>query len=302
MNSENNKLRFYKLGGLVIKLESDLDFKDNTFKKKFEKFRLSGLPKEDMSIRLSFMLPDTKKFNSLKPVYDKTPWKIFKYQNKFIYIGKFDQTDILHPYQVVDCSNDHTKCQIFNPSDKIFNKGDIHSISMLPTDQVLLARIFPDRGGLFIHSSGIIIKNKGLIFIGHSEAGKSTISEMLRKKYKLLCDDRNIVRRSEKGFNLYGTWGHGDIEEVNPDSAPLQGLYFLKKSNLNRITPVTNKKQKINLLLPCIIKPYLDFNWWEKTLSITDEIIKTFPFYQIEFDLSGNIQDVLEDHLEKNNF
>ena len=38
---------------------------------------------------------------------------------------------------------------------------------------------------------------------------------------EVLCDDRNIVRRSPGGFRVYGTWSHGEVPIVSSASAPL---------------------------------------------------------------------------------
>jgi hypothetical protein len=31
---------------------------------------------------------------------------------------------------------------------------------------------------------------------------------------EILCDDRNIVRRMDDGWRVYGTWSHGDVNEA----------------------------------------------------------------------------------------
>ncbi len=69
-----------------------------------------------------------------------------------------------------------------------------------------------------------MINGKGLLFIGHSSAGKTTTIRLLRKATKnqefaasleILCDDRNIIRRWENGWRVHGTWSHGDIAKVS---------------------------------------------------------------------------------------
>ena len=83
--------------------------------------------------------------------------------------------------------------------------------------------------------AAVILNGQGLIFVGHSEAGKSTTAAMLKNvgvgaglvpalegdhkgsplQVEILCDDRNIVRRWEEGWRVHGTWSHGDVPEVS---------------------------------------------------------------------------------------
>ena len=74
------------------------------------------------------------------------------------------------------------------------------SLSLFPTDQILVARWLADRQGCYLHSAGAILDGKGLLFVGHSDAGKTTTVRMLQDQAEILCDDRNIVRRSGDRF------------------------------------------------------------------------------------------------------
>ena len=73
-----------------------------------------------------------------------------------------------------------------------------------------------------------------MLFVGHSEAGKSTIVKMLKGQAKILCDDRIIVRKWPEGFRIHGTWGHGEVPDVSPDSAPLERDLFPGKGGKER--------------------------------------------------------------------
>jgi hypothetical protein len=43
--------------------------------------------------------------------------------------------------------------------------------------------------GLFLHASSVVVDGGALLFLGHSTAGKSTISTLLEKNYPTLADD-----------------------------------------------------------------------------------------------------------------
>jgi len=156
-----------------------------------------------------------------------------------------------------------------------------------------LARILADREGCYLHACGVNFESNGLLFVGHSEAGKSTMAAMLKGKAEILCDDRIIVRRQADDFKIYGTWSHGDVPDVSADSAALKAIMFLEKSDENRIIPIEDKKEITKRLLSCLIKPFVTVDWWEKTLIVIDSLAAKVPCYVLRFDKTGEIVNVV---------
>jgi hypothetical protein len=140
----------------------------------------------------------------------------------------------------------------------------------------------------------VIFNGKGLMFVGHSEAGKSTISLMLKEHAELLCDDRNIVRAEEGGFRVYGTWSHGDVPDISPNSAPLHAIFFLEQSKENQLIRITDKKTIFKKLVACLIKPAETTEWWAKELDILEQITQQVPVYRMLFDKSGEIVEQIK--------
>ena len=171
----------------------------------------------------------------------------------------------------------------------------MHSLTLFATDQILLAQVLADREGCYIHSSGVIFNDKGFLFVGHSDAGKTTMATMLKDKAEILCDDRMIVRRWKEGFRIHGTWSHGDLPEVSANSAPLKAFLFLEKADENRLIRIDNKKDAITKLLECMIRPLVTKEWWEKMLTLAEKMANEVPCYTLKFDKSGRVVDVLED-------
>jgi hypothetical protein len=149
-----------------------------------------------------------------------------------------------------------------------------------------------------------------MLFVGHSEAGKSTITNILLAAgagaraeaessrgssasvgptVEILCDDRNIVRRTDEGLRIYGTWSHGDVPVVSSASAPLRAILFLEKAAENTLTPLTDRREVARRLLACLIKPFVTAEWWSKTLDLVGRMAPEIPAYLMRFDKSGEI-------------
>ncbi|HLD82526.1 MAG TPA: radical SAM protein [Candidatus Omnitrophota bacterium] len=291
---QKNHRRYYKIADITIQLESDLPIDDETFRPKFKQFQTNSPDKDMISITHHFSLPDLNRKDLGLEVYRKPPWAIYKKGNSWVYLGisPADGDNSLH--RVVVFNQDHSRARIYNDTEKTFLKGGLHSLTLFPTDQIILARILADRQGFYLHSCGVNFNGRGLLFAGHSEAGKSTMATMLKPEAEILCDDRMIIRKNSDGFMIYGTWSHGDVPDVSVNSAPLKAILFLEKAKDNMLIPLTDKKEIAKRLLGCLIRPFVTNDWWEKTLAIVEKIPEEVPCYILQFDKSGKALDLLK--------
>ena len=296
MKLQQDNRRFFRIGGITIQVDSDISYSDTTFHPKFEKFRVDG-PGEDMvTIRHHFSLPDLPEDKRGVEMYRKSPWAIYKKGRSWVYTGIPTDGTVSPIHRVAVFSEDHSAGRIYNDParEDNFRKGDIHSLTMFPTDQILISRLLADRNGFFLHSCGAVIDGKGFVFVGHSEAGKSTTARMIAPYAEILCDDRNIVRRYEDGWKVYGTWSHGDVPDVSSNDAPLYAILFIEKADINRIIRIDDRSEIRKRLLACVIRPFVTNDWWEKTLDEVERMAKEVPCYVMKFDKSGAIIEELK--------
>ncbi len=291
---KKNHRRYYRIAGITIQVESDIPMTDSTFLPKFKLFQVDGPDEDIVILRHHFSLPDLDSWDLEKEVYRELPWVIYRKGDSWVYVGILPPERGGEIWKVAVFNNDHSEGDIYNPSDEIFRSGNRYSLTTFPTDQILIAQVLAYRDGCYMHSSGANLYGKGLLFVGHSDAGKSTMVTMLRDRAEILCDDRMIVRRWPEGHRIHGTWSHGDVPDVSPGSAPLRAILFLQQAPENRLIPFDDTKAIMQRLLACLIKPLATADWWQRELSIVERMIQEVPFYIVEFDKSGRILDSLE--------
>jgi MoaA/NifB/PqqE/SkfB family radical SAM enzyme len=292
--------RYFRIADITIQVESDLPIKEDTFHHKFKHFEAADPVEGMIHIRHHFSLPDLNGEDLGKEVYRKPPWAIYQKGDSWIYLGISPIQSDRSLHRVVTFNSDHTRANIYNDKKEIFLKGGLQSLTLFPSDQLLLARILADREGFYLHSCGVNLQGRGLLFAGHSESGKSTMATLLQGKAEILCDDRMIVRKTttdnrkpNNDFKIYGTWSHGDVPDISSTPTPLRAIMFLEKSDENRIIPLDDKKEITKRLLSCLIKPFVTSDWWEKTLLVVDKVVKAVPCYILRFDKSGKVVDIL---------
>jgi hypothetical protein len=164
-------------------------------------------------------------------------------------------------HRVATFNADHTRARIYNDDVRgdSWRKGDLHSLTMFPSDQILIARLLADRRGCYLHSA---------------------------------AEGQSLPRARYGGggeWRVYGTWSHSDVQLVSANDAPLRAICFIEQANENTITPLTDRKEITRRLLACVIKPFVTADWWEKTLDLIGEIGNEAPCYVMRFDQSGEI-------------
>jgi hypothetical protein len=282
-------------------VESDLPFSETTFTRQIELFRVDGPGNDTVTIHHHFELPDLKEQDLGKELYRKTPWVIYQQGEDWLYLGILPESGSSPFWKFVRFNQEHTYADIYSDSNDSWRAGNLHSLTLFPTDQILIGRLLNDRKGCYLHSAGAILAGEGLIFVGHSETGKSTTTRLLMEygsvadhggmptKVEILCDDRNIVRKHEGGWLVYGSWSHGDIPDVSPAFAPLRAICFIEQASENNLIPLTDQRNIRRRLLACVIKPFVTSTWWQKTLDIIEQMASELPCYIMHFDKSGAI-------------
>jgi hypothetical protein len=320
--------RYYQIAGITIRLESDLPITDTTFHPKFKHFEVHRPGKDTITIRHHFSLPDLNGWNIGEEVYRTPPWAIYKNGSSWFYFGirgngvraikrlwsrirhrlyqrsrqKTKQVESIYSHtvkgtkihQLAVFNHDYRDVKIYNKTEKSFRRGNLNSLTLFPTDQILLARVLGKREGCYIHASGVVLDGKGFLFVGHSNAGKSTMAMMLKDQTKILCDDRMIIRRWPEGFRIHGTWSHGDVPDISADSAPLKAILFLKQDQENRLIPIDHGPEIIGRLLACLIKPLVTADWWKQMLALVDQMAHEAPCYSLHFTKDGGVIDLLK--------
>lgn len=293
---QKNHRRYYQIGGLTIQMESELPITDTTFAPKFKLFEVNGPGEDTIIIKHYFSLPDLDSWDLRKEVFRSNRWVIYRSEDSWIYVERISDYAGGDKYirRVAVFNHDHTRAMIYNRNEETFRKGGLHALTLFTTDQIILARILADREGCYLHSSGVVFEGKGLLFVGRSGAGKSTMVTMLKNRAEILCDDRMIARRWQDGVRIHGTWSHGDVPDVSAGSAPLRAIFFLEKAQENRLIPLDNKREVIKKLLDCLVKPFVTVDWWDKMLSLLERMSYEVPYYILRFDKSGRVVDLLK--------
>jgi MoaA/NifB/PqqE/SkfB family radical SAM enzyme len=292
-NWRQHHRRYFRIADVTIRVDSDVPFSEKTFGSKFKKFEAAGPSEEMISLRHHFSLTDLNIDDPGEEIYRRAPWAIYRKDRSWIYLGIGPGRRDKDFHCAAVFNEGHTRGRIYNYSEALFRQGNLHALTLFPSDQILLARALADRQACFFHAAGMVIGGKGILLVGHSGAGKTTAARMLRNHGDVLCDDRIIVRRGPTGLRIHGTWSHGDLADVSAGSAPLSAILFLEKAEANRLVPVTQGIETARFLVQYVVKPLVTGDWWEKVLALIENMAREVPAYRLEFDKTGRMADAI---------
>lgn len=152
-----------------------------------------------------------------------------------------------------------------------------------PYDEYLMCRMLARAGGLVIHGAAIEYEGMGLLFFGHSGAGKSTISQLAEGLgARVLSDDRSIVTQEGGIATLWGTPWHGSYRKGAPDAAVLRAMYLLVQDRENSIVPIAPPRAAGEIFVR-VIHPSVDATEKLAILGYLGELAQQVPTSELRF-------------------
>jgi hypothetical protein len=154
-----------------------------------------------------------------------------------------------------------------------------------PLDELLMLNQLALGKGVEVHSSGVIDSSgKGFLFVGHSGAGKTTMTRLWQKHegVKILSDDRIILRKVNNSVWMYGTPWHGEAEISCAAQAPLSHIFFLRHGQKNELVSKKRADAAVRLFA-CGFPPFYSPSGLDFTLSFYDELTRSVPCSEVIF-------------------
>ena len=152
------------------------------------------------------------------------------------------------------------------------------------TLELLMLNYLAKRRGAIIHSCGIERNGCGMLFVGESGAGKSTIARMWDNEngIHVLSDDRTIVRKKKDEFWIYGTPWHGEAKFGSPRSARLKNIFFLSHGEKNWIKEMRGADPVLRFLTASF-PPYWDADGMAFSLELFSDLAHCVPCHELSF-------------------
>jgi hypothetical protein len=164
-----------------------------------------------------------------------------------------------------------------------------------PTLELLMVNYLAQGYGIILHGCGVVWQGKGLLFVGESGAGKSTMARLWAQErgVEVLSDDRTIIRKKGNGFRIYGTPWHGEGKFGSPGAARLEKIFFLTKGRVNALRSLKGV-DPVSRFLTCSFPPYWDKGGMDFTVEFLTKLATKVHCEELSFKPDRSVIDFLK--------
>ena len=152
--------------------------------------------------------------------------------------------------------------------------------------RILLAHCVLDRGGVLLHSAGVVYQERAYLFSGRSNAGKTTLARKAAAEgIRILSDDINLVIPEDGTYRAHkvpftGEFGRQADNISGCGSFPLAGLVLLEQTPTLTATSVSPAASVAGLLAGC---PFVndDPEEFPALLDILTQLVTQTPIIRL---------------------
>ena len=206
-------------------------------------------------------------------------WKFYELDGKFTFVFQSEAMGN-SPYRTLSYRRGSCKYEILSRPDRILPSGGVNPFEH-PLPQLLFISFLASGKGILSHAFGADMDGKGLLFLGNSGAGKSTMASLFKTQATVLNDDRIAITDGDKP-RIHGTPWHGHNPEVHQGGVPLEAVFILEHGTNNRIELLFGARAVSEILARSFL-PFWDPEGIQSMLKFSAKLTDRVPVYRLFF-------------------
>lgn len=163
-------------------------------------------------------------------------------------------------------------------------------------------------GGLVLHGTAAEVDGQGILCVGISGTGKSTLARLLDAAGDtVLTDERPVLRQwpppedgatPSRDFRVYGSPWPSSAGFARDAWAPLRRIYFLEHGATDRLTPLP-PRDAVSRLVHVATIPWQDPVLLDPCLATVDALLQAVPCSVLSFRPTPAVVDMIRDDVRR---
>ena len=165
-----------------------------------------------------------------------------------------------------------------------------------------------EQGGLVLHGAAAEVEGQGILCVGVSGTGKSTLARLLDAAgATVLTDERPVLRQwpapaagraPSAAFRVYGSPWPSSAGFAREAWAPLRRIYFIEHGETDRMTPLS-PRDAVSRLIHVATIPWQDPILLDPCLATIDALLTALPCAVLSFRPTPAVVDLIRDDLRR---
>jgi len=226
------------------------------------------------------------------------PWRLYRDGDGFLF-RFFAPRSGDSPYKTARFTPDFSR-GVVSLDREFFTDGTADPLEY-PLDELLIISLLARGRGVEIHGCGLVDRESGgLLFVGQSGAGKSTMARRWSSAAAavILSDDRIVLRRDAEGLWMYGTPWHGEAPLASPRRSRIAGVFLLRQAALDDIVAVP-AAAAVARLFAASFPPFHDAGGLGFSLEFLESLVSAVPCAELRSTAGPAVIPLVRDHLRR---
>ena len=155
---------------------------------------------------------------------------------------------------------------------------------MRPLGELLMINLLSQGHGVLLHALGLNDRGNGLLFVGASGAGKTTLGDLYQRfsDATILGDERVVVTKVGGQFRLSGTPWPGGGFTVSAETVPLRKIFFLEHGSRNAL--IADRHLTLyGLLFQQLFLPFWNGEALTFAMDFAHKLLSSLPGHRLAF-------------------
>ena len=156
-----------------------------------------------------------------------------------------------------------------------------------------------EHGGVVLHSAGLVFAGQACIFVGRSNAGKTTLTRKAHQSgTTVLSDDINLVLPGQQGYEAFavpftGEFGRFLDQDRACDSYPVTGIVLLERGDHLETKVIKASDAVARLLVGC---PFVNTDEQESAVlfDVLTDVVARVPVIALQSRRDDGIERIMD--------